>query len=122
MSTDEAKAAPANAPTIVALKVTGTRITVNPSVRTIETTRVANTIEAVGGVAMIPPRLLVVCDPSSATPKSIPMEHRIVDSNPDSVPEPLSLPIRIALLFQPNTKVRIPARTSGIYSSIALRD
>jgi hypothetical protein len=32
------------------------------------------------------------------------------------------LPISIALLFQPKTKVRIPARKSGMYSSIAFRD
>ncbi len=95
---------------------------VRPKVRTMETTRVVSTIESVGGTAIRPPRLFVICLPSRATPRSIPMEQRTVDSRADSVPEPLSFPISSPLLFQPKTKVIIPARRSGRDSSIALRD
>jgi hypothetical protein len=106
----------------VALNVTGIRPTVSTNVRTIETASVASTIVSVGGEEIIPPRLLVICLPCNATPRSMPMEQRTVDSSAERVPEPLSLPISSPLLFQPKTKVITPARRSGRDSSIAFRD
>ena len=119
---EDAKAAPAKAPTIVLLNETGTATRVSPRVKTMETTSVVRMAASVPWPTTSPAKLPFIFDPSTTTPRMIPAEQRIVASRAESVPEPLSFPMSMELLFQPKTKVRVPASSSATLSSIALRD
>src|SRR5712691_2784435 len=105
--------APRNDPTIAAVKETGKLKEVKPSVTRIDATRVIARVvkEAVG--ERNPSRLLNIFGPSTKTPARSPTTA--VRSAPlkVSVPEPLMLPMRKALLFQPKRNVSAAAGASN---------
>lgn len=111
IASSDAEVAPRNAPTITMLKDTGRLSRVSPSVMMTEVSTVARMIETVAVEARDPTRLLAILEPSSRTPRSNPITEIRTAARKERVPDPLRLPIRKELLFQPKRKVRANART-----------
>src|SRR5712692_3041944 len=105
--------APRNAPTIAAVKDTGKLKEVKPSVTTIDATSVIARVVMEAAGERDPSRLLSIFGPSTKTPARRP--KTAVRSAPlnVSVPEPLMLPIRKALLFQPKRNASAAAGASS---------
>src|SRR5713226_9151209 len=108
----EGYVAPKNAPTIAAVNDTGKLKEVKPSVTRIDATSVIARVVMEASGERNPSRLLSIFGPSTKTPARRPTTA--VRSAPlnVSVPEPLMLPIRKALLFQPKRNVSAAAGAS----------
>jgi len=103
------------------LKETGRAAIVSPNVSSNDTASVASITSPGTRPATSLPKVPLVFEPSRAAPRMVPIEHMTIEPRPEMLPDPLSFPTRIELLFQPKTNVRVPARRTRI-SSIALRD
>jgi len=103
------------------LKETGRSAMVSPRVRKRDTTMAARRTEYVVEGAMEPAREPTIFDPSSRTPTSRPKTDIARAAANEREPEPLRLPIRKELLFQPKRKQRMAASPKRRLS-IALRN
>ena len=66
-----------------------------------------------------PTKLDVILGPSASAPRRSPAPETKTAAATESVPEPLRFPIRYDPLFQPNTKLRVAARSTMSGGSIA---
>src|SRR5712691_13237847 len=105
---------PRNAPTIAAVKDTGKLKEVKPSVTRIDATSVIARVVMEAAGERNPSRFLSIFGPSTKTPARRPTTA--VRSAPlyVRVPEPLMLPIRKALLFQPKRNISAAAGASKV--------